>query len=196
MKGFKNISPAALKLNLTVAVGTVSLLVVSLAVMMYFSLHAIRQEAMLDAEQTLAGTVQNIDNILLSIEQTSDNVYHEMLEHINQPELMEEYCRRTVESNPYIAGCAIVFKPNFYQDRELFMAYMRRGESNGVAYANSHVERDDMFGDTPYTEQVWFTQPMETGQAGWLNPLKGMEDSDEAPIITFSLPFLHYRSIL
>ena len=126
MKGFKNISPAALKLNLTVAVGTVSLLVVSLAVMMYFSLHAIRQEAMLDAEQTLAGTVQNIDNILLSIEQTSDNVYHEMLEHINQPELMEDYCRRTVENNPYIAGCAIVFKPNFYKDRELFMAYMYR----------------------------------------------------------------------
>ena len=72
----KNISPASLKLNLTVVSETLLLLVVSLAVMMYFSLHAIKQEAMQDAEQTLAGTVQNIDNLLLSIEQTSDNVYH------------------------------------------------------------------------------------------------------------------------
>lgn len=44
-----------------------------------------------------------------------------------------------------------------------------------------------MFADGPYTEQTWFTTPMSSGKAEWLNPLKGIK-SDEAPIITFSLP--------
>jgi methyl-accepting chemotaxis protein len=44
-----------------------------------------------------------------------------------------------------------------------------------------------MFADGPYTEQTWFTTPMSSGKAEWLNPLKGIK-SDEEPIITFSLP--------
>jgi methyl-accepting chemotaxis protein/sigma-B regulation protein RsbU (phosphoserine phosphatase) len=179
MKWLKNISPASLKLNLTVVSETLLLLVVSLAVMMYFSLHAIKQEAMQDAEQTLAGTVQNIDNLLLSIEQTSDNVYHEMLDHLNQPERMENYCRKIVESNPYVIGCAIVFKPYFYKDRELFMAYVHRQESMLVS--------SESFGPKPYTEQAWFTEPMKTGRACWTDPFKD-ENMEGESLTTFCLP--------
>ena len=179
MKWLKNISPASLKLNLTIVIETVLLLAISLAVMMYVSLHAIRQEAILDAEQTLAGTVQSIDNMLLSIEQTSDNVYHEMLAHLNQPELMEDYCRRVVECNPYITGCAIVFKPYFYKNRELFMAYVHRQESKLVSA--------DSFGPKPYTEQAWFTEPMKTGRACWMDPFKD-ENMEGESLTTFCLP--------
>lgn len=179
MKWFKNISLASFRLNLTIVCETVLLLVVSLAVMMYFSLHAIRQEALQDAEQTLAGTVQNIDNMLLSIEQTSDNVYHEILDHLNQPERMEDYCRRIVECNPNITGCAIVFKPYFYKDRELFMAYVHR---QGTILVSA-----DSFGPTPYTEQAWFTEPMERGQACWMDPFKD-ENMEGESLTTFCMP--------
>ncbi len=165
------------------------LLMASLIVMLHYSRKAVKEEAIHRAMETLEGTVTRIDNILLSVEQSTGNIYFSMIPYLDQPEKVYEFSRMLVETNHYVGGCAIAFKEDYFKDRKLFMAYMRRGESNGVAYANSHVERDDMFGDTPYTEQVWFTQPMETGQAGWLNPLKGMEDSDEAPIITFSLPF-------
>ena len=179
MKWLKDISPSSLKLNLTVVCETVLLLAVSLSVMMFFSLRAIKQEAMLDAEQTLEGTVQNIDNMLLSIEQTSDNVYHEMLAHINQPERMEDYCRKIVECNPYITGCAIVFKPYFYKDRELFMAYVHRQGSVLVA--------SESFGPKPYTEQAWFTEPMQTGRACWTDPFKD-ENMEGESLTTFCLP--------
>ena len=178
-KWFKDISPSSLKLNLTVVCETVLLLAVSLSVMMYFSLRAIKQEAIHDAEQTLEGTIQNIDNLLLSIEQTSDNVYHEMLEHINQPELMEDYCRQIVECNPYITGCAIVFKPYFYKNRELFMAYVHR---QGEALLSS-----ESFGPKPYTEQGWYTEPMQTGRACWTDPFKD-ENTEGESLITFCLP--------
>jgi methyl-accepting chemotaxis protein len=97
------------------------------------------------------------------------------------------YARKLVETNPYVAGCAIAFKEDYFKDRKLFMAYVHHADSAGTAYADTDVVPDDMFADGPYTEQTWFTTPMSSGKAEWLNPLKGIK-SDEAPIITFSLP--------
>ena len=57
-----------LKLNVQVAVEVLLLLAVTLGILAYFSHKALRQEALRNAEQTLEGTVQDIDNILLSVE--------------------------------------------------------------------------------------------------------------------------------
>lgn len=92
-----------------------------------------------------------------------------------------------VETNPYVAGCAIAFKEDYYNGHKTFMAYLHHADSAGVAYADTEVETDDMFGNTPYTQQSWFTQTIETGKMRWMNPLKDMK-SDEAPIFTFCLP--------
>ena len=164
------------------------LLMASLVVMLHYSRKAVKEETIHKATQTLEGTVTRIDNILLSVEQSTGNIYFAMLPYLDQPEKMYEFSQKLVETNHYVAGCAIAFKEGYFKDRKLFMAYMHRGESQGVAYANSRIERDETFGDRPYTEQVWFTRPMETAMASWLNPLKGMEESGEVPIMTFSLP--------
>ncbi len=113
LKFLKNIPPSSLKLNLMVVCETVLLLTVALGVMLYFSHQALRQEAIHDAEETLDGTVQHIDNILLSIVQTTENIYQDVQNNLDQPERMETYSRQVVECNPYITGCAIVFKPYF-----------------------------------------------------------------------------------
>ena len=141
---------------------TVLLLAVTLAVMLYFSRQTLKEEAIQDAEETLAGTVQQIDNVLLSIEQTTEYTYQDLLGHLDEPERMETYCRKVVEGNPYVVGCAIVFQPNFYQGRELFMAYVHRENDKLVA--------SDSFGSKPYTEQIWYTKPMASQRAGWTDP--------------------------
>jgi methyl-accepting chemotaxis protein/sigma-B regulation protein RsbU (phosphoserine phosphatase) len=51
------------------------LLTSSLAVMFVFARQTVRGEALQNAEQTLAGTLQHIDNILLSVEQSAGNIY-------------------------------------------------------------------------------------------------------------------------
>lgn len=43
-----------------------------------------------------------IDNILMSVEQTSYNVYQELQDHLDKPDRMETYCREIVENNPYV----------------------------------------------------------------------------------------------
>ena len=69
----------SLKLSLMVCFEIALLLSLSLAVMFYFSRKALREEAMHDAEQTLEGTAQHVDNILLGVEQSVGNFYWELL---------------------------------------------------------------------------------------------------------------------
>ena len=173
----------SVRLSLIVVFSMAILLMASLTAMLHYSRKAIKEEALHKASQTLEGTVQRIDNILLSVEQTMGNIYFNMYPYLNQPDMMFTCCRELIEANPYVTGCAVAFKPYYYPDRELFMAYMHRSDR---AVGDSIVVSES-FGDTPYTEQLWFTRPMETKRASWLNPLFGM-DVDMESLITFCLP--------
>ena len=52
------------RLNIQVLAEALLLLAVTMGILAYFSHKALREEAMRDAEQTLDGTIQTIDNIL------------------------------------------------------------------------------------------------------------------------------------
>lgn len=97
----------SLRLSVIIVGATALLLLASLGVMFYFSRKALKQEALQNAEQTLEGTVQHIDNILLSVEQATGNIYFSLLYHLNNPEALNIYCQRLVASNPYITNCTI-----------------------------------------------------------------------------------------
>ena len=173
----------SIRLSLTVVCEIALLLLVALAVMFHFSRKAMREEAMKNAEQTLEGTVQHIDNVLLSVEQSAGNVYWDLIAHLNDPERMYTYSRELVSGNPNIDGCAIVFKPNYYKDRELMMAYVHRSRQDG----SEELVVAPTFAGRPYTEQVWYTEPMELQRALWTDPLKN-EDTEEVALVTFCLP--------
>ena len=61
----------SLRLDLLVVCEMVLLLLLSLGVMLYFSRQALVNEARDDAEQTLEATMLHIDNIMMSVEQTT-----------------------------------------------------------------------------------------------------------------------------
>ena len=175
----------SVRLSLIVVSAMAILLMATLTVMLYYSKKALKEEALEKVSQTLEGTVQSIDNILLSVEQTTGNIYFNLMPHLDQPDMMYTYCRQIVESNKYVAGCAIAFRENFYQEHDLFMPYFRRENIGG----RDTIIQVETFANGPYTEQVWYTRPMESARPVWLNPLTGLgNDTGEAPIFTFSLP--------
>lgn len=177
----KHILNTSLRLNIMVVCETVLLLLATLVVMFYFARHALHKEAIQDAEQTLEGTVQHIDNILTSVEQSADNIYHELEANLDQPDRMSDYCTRLVECNTHIEGCAVAFIPDYYPGQELFMAYVRR-TSDG----SSELIAKESFGSTPYTEQVWFTEPIAKSCACWIDPLP--DEEGEGVTISFCMP--------
>ena len=176
---------ARLSLMIVLAMGI--LLIASMSVMLYHSRKTVKEEAIQKSSQTLDGAIQRIDNVLLSVEQATGNIYFNLLPHLNNPEAMFNYSRMLVEANPYVAGCAIALEPGFYKDRPNFMAYVHRGDSAGIDYASSKLVTDKYFGHRLYTEQDWYKIPMERGLAEWINPIT-KEESKLEPIITYSLP--------
>ena len=179
----KVFSPPSLQLNGMVVCEVVFLLVASLAVMFYYTRDTLRKESMKTAEQTLEGTVQHVDNVLLSVEQSAGNVYWDLMTHLDHPERMYTYCRKTVECNPNITGCAIAFKPGFYPDRGMFMTYVQRKR-----YDSPELVTSEAFGSKKYTEQNWYCEPMNTGSICWLNPLKGDPEDKNTSLMSFCIP--------
>ena len=179
-------SPPSVRLNLIVICGVVLLLSVAMGVLFYFSHKVVHDEARLNAEQTLEGTSQHLDNILFNVEQSAGNVYREVVSHLDQPERMTNYCRRAVECNPNIVGCAICMKPGYYSGSELFMTYVHRKDGGKNPDTASHLVTSDKFGSKPYTEYVWYTLPMTTGRACWTDPQP--EEEDEGVTLAFCLP--------
>ena len=172
----------SVRLSLMVVSSMAILLMASLVVMLYFSRKTVKEEALQKASQTLEGTVQCIDNILLSVEQTTGNFFFRLLPYLGSRDSVLSYSRRLVESNPYVTGCAVAFKPGYYPDKEYFMAYVHRtGEGE-----YSELEEETVY-NGEYIEQPWFSRPMLLVKPGWQKPMKG-EDADEIPIVTFCLP--------
>lgn len=167
----------------------VLLLLLSLGVMLYFSRQALVNEARDDAEQALESAEQHIDNIMMTVEQATYNIYQDVQWHLDQPDRMYAYCREIVETYPYIVGCAIVFKPNYYPDRELFMAYVHRAD---YKQGNNSLVTADHFGTRPYTEHLWYKLPIKTGHACWTDPLP--EEENEGVTLSFCLPIIDSHS--
>ncbi len=178
----------SIRISLLVVFAIATLLTAALFIMFRYTRQAVRQEALQKASQTLEATVQNIDNILLNVEQSAGNIYWDLITHPLQPDSMFKYIQLLVETNPHIAGCAIAMKPDFFKERgRLFMAYVHRRAADGTSASDAPLVWSETFGSTPYTEQVWYTQPMTTGKPCWINPLKNEMTEGEA-IISFGLP--------
>lgn len=188
----------SVRLSLMVVFTMTILLMASMIIMLFYSRKAVKEEALQKATQTLEGTVRRIDNILLSVEQATGNIYFALLPYLNNPDMMYTYSHHLVEANPYVVGCAIAFKPYYFKNQKLFMAYHHRKNADSglkqdkapTGHTDSEFERLESFGDTPYTEQVWYTEPMQSGRPEWLDPLVGMDLANMERIVTFSLPIV------
>ena len=183
----------SLRLSVMLVCAIALLLIAVLVVMFHFSRATLREEAMHDAQHTLESTSVHIDNILLSVELTAGNFYYDLMRHIHEADHMEDLCRELVLSNRYIVGCAIAFKPYHFPGRENCMTYVRRKIEGGNWLVDNYdtLEVLNSFLGQPYTEQVWYTQPMETNHASWMEPIKNSTPNEA--LITFSLPIYDFR---
>ena len=176
----------SVRLSLVIVSAMALLLVASMVVMLHYSRKGVKEEALQKASQTLESTVERIDNILLSVEQTTGNFYFSLQGHLDQPDQVDVFCRQLVESNPIVEGCAIAFKPNYFPQHEYYMAYYHRVVNRDM---DTVIVQSESFANALYAEQKWFTIPMETLTPRWLNPLMDIPpEAGIAPLVTFCLP--------
>ena len=183
----KIFSAPSIRLNSLVALEIVSLLIVSLGGLFYFTRKVLVEETKMDAEQRLEGTVQHVDNMLLSIEQSTGNIYHALKMHLDQPDRMQTYCRKLVENNPNIDGCVIAFKPDYYPERGQCFNFVHRKKYNSPELIATE-EAPNM----PYTQKKWYTETMEKCHPSWIDPGEN-RDYNLEPVITYSRPIIDHR---
>ena len=97
----------SVKISLMAVSAMAVLLIASLVVMLLYTRKKVKEETLARVTQTLDATVQNIDNILLSVEQATGNVYYSLIPQINNPEALERSRCKLIDSNPYVADCTI-----------------------------------------------------------------------------------------
>lgn len=138
------------------------LLSVTLFMVFHYSRKTVKTEALHKAGQALNATVQQIDNVLLSVEQSSGNIYADLCRHLSQADRMPLYCQELVETNPHICGSTIAFVPDYRQQ-----------------VCSYHRSSSDI-------SQPWFKKTIDAGTPCWVNPQK--TDHGAQPVITFCLP--------
>ena len=118
------------RLSLTVIAALATLLLVALLIIFVFSRKAVKEEALMNAGQTLEATMQRIDNILLKVEQSTGNIYWKILPYIHQPEKLELYTRKLVETTPYIIDCDITWDTDSTAADSIFTGWINPEEKN------------------------------------------------------------------
>ena len=178
----KIFAPPSLKLNTVIVVGVVLLLVVSMAIIFHQSRQTLKQEAVQNAELMLEATTLRVENILRSVEQTTGNIYYDMIMHFSEHDRFETYTREMVESNPYIYGCAIALSPQSTADKNRFLVYTHRRK-----FDSSDLVTSNRYSDKPYMEQAWYVDPSKSGQIFWMVPKKDRRD-DDVPLMLYCIP--------
>lgn len=149
----------SLRLSVRVVAAMNILLMATLLVMFFVSRRSMKADALNRASQTLEGAMVKVDNILLSVEETMGNLYFHMQPQLHNPDSVKVYCQKIVETNPYVTGCTIAFKPDF------------------------NPACQELTADS--SKQVWYSRAMEARVPLWMNP---MDSTAQEPLIAFCMP--------
>ena len=147
---------------------------VFLAAMGYFftvSRRYVREEAILRATQVVENSVLRLNNILEDVELSADNLEWLVYRHLKEPEMMMEYSRTTVQSNPVLSGCSISFEPDFFPGHYYYSAYS--GYVGGTL--QTEQEGDE---DYQYFYLDWYLQPKLLNQPCWTEPYNDWDQDD------------------
>ena len=174
----------SVRLSLWVVTFVAVLLVATLTVMYHFSYQAVKEEAVAKAMLTLDRTVLTIDNVLIKVEVAGRMMRWNMERHLDDPKALGQDCRKMVEDNPLLIGCAIAMDTTFFHRQFIIYTY-RENTSTEDAARQSKVLQSDHYDDTSYLEQTWYTHPMENDEDSWVRPYEQGE-YDVKPT-TFSL---------
>ena len=159
----------SVRLSLWVVTFVAILLVATLTVLYHFSHQAVKEEAVAKAMLTLDRTVLAIDNVLVKVEVAGRMMRWNMERHLDDPKALSHDCRKMVEDNPMLIGCAIAMDTSFFHRQFIIYTY-REDTSTEDAARHSKVLESDHYDDNSYLEQTWYTHPMEYREDSWVRP--------------------------
>ena len=168
------------------AFGSVIALVAFFAVVTFFAVRSSQKMIVTQAEEAVRNLVKTttgkIDRLMSDVETAVASQKWIIGEKLGEPDYMYRITRELVESNPYICGSAIAFKPNYYGEKGHFFAPYTCEESDGSlrCFQLGTAEND-------YFAQSWYVEPMRTRAPTWSEPYYD-EGGGRVWMSTYSVP--------
>lgn len=130
-----------LRVSLMIGSALSLLLLASLLIMLFYSRKAMKEDALSRASYSLEQAMTNIDNILLSVEESTGNTYINII--LNKPDAIKNYDQKIVDSNPYISDCTIAIDSpdNPYRNQAWYTNTMK---SKSAKWIKMQVDRDTL----------------------------------------------------
>ena len=176
----------------TVAAVTLLLLIPSIFAMTFGTRMIIKEEVGRQVNQALDGIAYRIDNTLLGVEQVATLIQKEIPARLDNPQDLYKLCEEALNTSPYIDGCAIALNPDYYTlEEKPFMAYVHRARKANVSSqgVTKPYQAAKTFTSRSFTEQEWYTEPLQKRTAMWVGPLKN-EETEEVPLISYDVPIM------
>jgi hypothetical protein len=120
------------------------------------------EEAQERYEGVLKKNKEEFRRRLSDIYVAAQNNVHDIESDIDNPDAMYDHMHRIVSLNPTVRSSSILFKPDYYPEKERYFVPMVRRDSLGQLY----IARTDSA--TTYDRSRWFKKCIESDTALWV----------------------------
>ena len=168
------------KISVWIVLFSILILYIALGYVSTKSVQAVQREAISRATQVLNNTVQKVENILTSVETASNNIEWFILRHLDKPDMMFDYSRHIVATNPFLDGCSISFEPYYFPEKgRYFSAYSR--------YYGDEVQTEQEGKDSyDYFCMDWYLGPKLLDRPCWTEPYFDSDPDESYSVIITS----------
>ncbi len=177
----------AFSLSLSILMGTLLIVLITLGFLYFRSRQLVRQMAIDEVSQSLHNTTLQIRGVLNEVETATINTEWAVLHDLN-PDSLFKISQRILQINPNLYGCSIAMAPDFFPAKgRYFSAY----SSNEDGHIMTEQEGND---DYNYFEMPWYKLPMTSHKPCWIDPYHDFnseeETYDKEMITTYSRPLV------
>ena len=177
----------AFSLSLSILMGTLLIVLITMGFLYFRSRQQVRQVAIDEMSQSLHNTRLHIRGVLNEVETATINTEWAVLHDLN-PDSLFKISQRILQINPNLYGCSIAMAPDFFPAKgHYFSAY----SSNEDGHIMTEQEGND---DYNYFEMPWYKLPMTTHKPCWIDPYHDYNSEEETyekeMITTYSRPLV------
>ena len=166
------------RLSIWVVLFATLIFVASMAYLSFIARRSVQKEAVLRASQVLENTVLRMNNILEDVQLSADYLEWLVYRHLDEPQMMMDYTRNTLQTTPALNGCSVSFEPYHFKGQEYFSAYS--GYDNGLIHSTQ--EGGDNY---QYFYMDWYQLPKLLNQPCWTEPYGDWETDDDRGLETW-----------
>lgn len=173
----------ATKLTLYIVSIATLLFVVAIIFVGTVSLDTIHKDAENIVSYKLDAVVNNMEKILSEVEASVKSTAWEVQDHKNDPKYMYYLTRKLVESNDYIVGSAVAYRPFYFgQEYNAPYTYVNKKTGDIETFQLGNIDND-------YPIQEWYQIPQLLKKEWWSEPYFD-EGGGRIIMTTYSLPLI------